>query len=80
VRESALRGLEAQRGSPQSVAFLIDAFGRQESTRMRVGVLNLLWRVRRVSPDVKEFVEGVADDSTNADVQKLASRLLSEGP
>ena len=84
VRESALRALNEQVRSPGLAEFLIRTFSMQTSSRMRVGVLNLLWSARKVSPDVhenvKDFVQGVASNPSLADVQRLASRLLLEGP
>lgn len=79
VRESALLALKHQESRPELARFLIKAFPFQGSSRMRVGLLNLLWSSRKESPEVQKFVQEVASDPSLADVQRLASRLISEG-
>jgi hypothetical protein len=79
VRESALLALKQQGARPSLARFLMKAFPLQVSSRLRVGMLNLLWSSRKVNPEVQKFVQEVASDPTLADVQRLASRLLSEG-
>jgi|GEM_PF-6326176 len=83
VRAQALEALGPpfQKPTASLSALLMRAYPNQHDASLRVTVLQLLWATRGANPaGVKEFVQAVADSSTDThDVRLYASGLLRPG-